>query len=98
MFSDERSVSILNCHHCLYKNPPEPMTVVEGMLPLTCHHCLYKYPPEPMTVVVSRPVLPIGNGCGRRREIDGQARGVWRITLASGWGRDNANRVDGQRG
>ena len=47
---------------------------------------------------LSRSVLPIGNRRGRRREIDGRARGVWQITLASDWGRDNANRVDGQRG
>ena len=26
---------------------------------------------------LSRSVLPIGNGRGRRREVDGRARGVW---------------------
>ena len=32
---------------------------------------------------LSRSVLPIGNGCGRRREGVGQARGKWQLLLVS---------------
>ena len=37
-------------------------------------------------VSMSRPVLPIGNGCGRRREIDERAHDVWLVGLARDWG------------
>ena len=43
--------------------------------------------------LLSRPVLPIGNGCGRRREIDEQARDVWLVELARDWGRRGTSRV-----
>ena len=45
---------------------------------------------------MSRPVLPIRSGCEQRCEGDGRACGVWRIKLASDWGRSEASRVDNQ--
>ena len=47
--------------------------------------------------ILSRPVLPIGSGREWRCEVDGQAHGVWRIELASGWGQSKASHVGGQR-
>ena len=46
---------------------------------------------------VSRPVLPIGSGRRRRREIDERARDVWLVELARDWGRRGTSRV-GVRG
>ena len=37
---------------------------------------------QPGAGALSRPVLPIGNGRGRRCEIDWRARGAWLVKLA----------------
>ena len=42
---------------------------------------------------MSRPVLPIGNGHGQRREIDERARDVWLVKLTRDWGQRRTSRV-----
>ena len=68
---------------------PNPVSV--------CALALPEQPELPMTsrllMLLSRPVLPIGNGCGQRHEIDERARDVWLVELARDWGRRRMSRV-----